>query len=142
MLRPEHLRTAPAFLRHSLLGLVFGAAERGSRHFVESAAREYGLLGGGVNQAKMWQKLKNIWEYLGSSPKALAQLAHIGFGGFLTDAAAVWWPFKWAALGVAVFAVLKELSEFWTETDETRGSTIEDCAFWGLGIILAWVLRL
>ena len=35
------------------------------------------------------------------------------------------------------FAVLKEISEYWTETGETIGSTLKDISFWAAGIALA-----
>ena len=86
----------------------------------------------------LWRKIKAAWEFCGSNPEALAQLAHTGWGAALTLAVArhtssLWW----AVAIVFAFAVLKEISEFWTETGETRGSTLTDIAFWAAGIVLA-----
>lgn len=84
-----------------------------------------------------WKVIKVVWEWLGSSSACLAQLAHIGWGGFLTLAVATWCSPWWAVLVVFAFALFKEFSEFWTETSETRGSTIGDIIFWSIGILSA-----
>jgi hypothetical protein len=86
----------------------------------------------------LWQKIKAAWEFCGSNPEALAQLAHIGWGAALTLAVARHTASLWSAFAVALaFAVLKEISEYWTETGETRGSTLQDIGFWAAGIVLA-----
>jgi uncharacterized membrane protein len=86
----------------------------------------------------LWQKIKAAWEFCGSNPDALAQLAHIGWGAALTLAVARHTSSLWSAVGIVLaFAVLKEISEYWTETDETRGSTLKDVGFWAAGIALA-----
>jgi hypothetical protein len=86
----------------------------------------------------LWQKIKAAWEFCGSNPEALAQLAHIGWGAALTLAVARHTSsLRWAAGIVLAFAVLKESSEYWTETGETRGSTLADIGFWAVGIALA-----
>jgi len=86
----------------------------------------------------LWQKIKAAWEFCGSNPDALAQLAHIGWGAALTLAVARHGSSLWSAVGIVLaFAVLKEISEYWTETGETRGSTLKDIGFWTVGIALA-----
>jgi hypothetical protein len=86
----------------------------------------------------LWQKIKAAWEFCGSNPEALAQLAHIGWGAALTLAVARHTSSLWLAAGIVLaFAVLKEISEYWTETGETRGSTLKDVVFWTIGIALA-----
>jgi hypothetical protein len=86
----------------------------------------------------LWQKIKTAWEFCGSNPEALAQLAHIGWGAALTLGVARHTSSLWLAAAIAfVFAVLKEISEYWTEKDETRGSTLTDIGFWTSGIVLA-----
>jgi len=86
----------------------------------------------------LWQKIKAVWEFCGSNPEALAQLAHIGWGAALTLAVARHTSSIWLAAAIVLaFAVLKEISEYWTETSETRGSTLTDIGFWAVGIALA-----
>lgn len=88
----------------------------------------------------IWEYVKALWEWCGSDAEALAQLAHVGWGCALALLlnAHMATPFS---LSVAVgFSVLKELSEYWTETGETRGSTITDLAFWWIGILIAGLL--
>ncbi len=85
----------------------------------------------------LWQKIKSAWEFCGSNPEALAQLAHIGWGAALTLGVARHASSLWSAVAIALaFAVLKEISEYWTETGETRGSTLKDIGFWTVGIVL------
>jgi hypothetical protein len=87
---------------------------------------------------RLWQKIKAAWEFCGSNPEALAQLAHIGWGAALTLAVARHSSSLWLAVGIVLaFAVLKEISEYWTETGQTRGSTLQDIGFWAAGIALA-----
>jgi pimeloyl-ACP methyl ester carboxylesterase len=89
---------------------------------------------------RVWQWVRETWERCGSDPEYLAQLAHIGWGGFLALALALRLPIVEAAVVAAVLAVLKELSEYWTETGETRGSTLLDILFWCVGIAAATII--
>lgn len=91
--------------------------------------------------SQIWKWIKRIWEFCGSDPEALAQLSHIGWGGFLTLTVHLHYSTLISAVAIAMFAVLKELSEFWTETGETRGSSLVDTAFWWMGILIAAFFR-
>ncbi len=90
---------------------------------------------------RLWKWVREFWARCGSEPEYLAQLAHIGWGGFLALALALRFPIAEAVAIAAAFAVLKELSEYWTETGETRGSTLLDILFWCVGIAAAIIFQ-
>ena len=88
----------------------------------------------------MWYWIKATWEFCGSDSEALAQLSHIGWGGFLTLAFYLHFSL-WVSIAIVLtFAVLKEISEIWTETRETAGSLVTDVLFWWIGIVLAGII--
>jgi len=89
---------------------------------------------------RLWKWVRETWERCGSDPEYLAQLAHIGWGGFLALALSLRLPIAEAIAVAAVLAVLKELSEYWTETADTRGSTPLDILFWCVGIAIAAII--
>ena len=84
--------------------------------------------------------LKRLWNWLGSNPETLAQLAHVGWGGFLTLLLHAHYSMTVSAIAVGVFALGKELAEYWTESAVTRGSTIIDILFFWMGILAAYRL--
>lgn len=71
----------------------------------------------------------------------LAQLAHVGWGGFLTLLLTLFVGAWWATAVVAAFTLGKESAEslglaFWEPKQTWLSSTI-DVAFWFIGIALA-----
>ncbi len=73
----------------------------------------------------------------------VAQLAHVGWAALLVDSLAARIRLRWALILVAVFAVGKECVEsLWGgwEPVQTWPSSLEDMAFWGVGIFLGYAL--
>jgi hypothetical protein len=72
----------------------------------------------------------------------VAQFAHMGWGALLTDSLGARLPVKYVMIGVAAFALGKELIEqVWGawEPPQLTASTLEDLLFWGIGIGLGFL---
>lgn len=85
--------------------------------------------------------MKKAWNWLGSNPEALAQLAHFAWGGFLTLLLYAHFSMLVSVIVVGLFSLAKELTEYFTETATTRGSTLLDISVFWLGILTAYLLR-
>lgn len=75
--------------------------------------------------------------------KWINQIAHVGWGAFLTLALGLHINFRWAILAVFLFASFKEaIFDPMTETKVEQGSGWEDWRFWMTGILLAVIVVL